>query len=131
MQIEAAFLEALERAQRSDMKTGFTSVGPHRDDLDIKIDGMSAKMYGSQGQQRSAVLAMKLAEAELLFEATGEAPLILLDDVMSELDKSRQDYLLNQLEDRQVFITCCDPNVVDSLNVGAKFHVDAGNVEQV
>ena len=70
---------------------------------------MSARIYGSQGQQRSAVLALKMAEASLLREITGEQPVALLDDVMSELDVSRQDYILNHIEGWQVFITCCEP----------------------
>ncbi len=125
---EEIYLTELRDNEKSDIKAGFTTAGPHRDDMEIKISGMSARMYGSQGQQRSAVLALKLAEAELLAEAVNEPPLVLLDDVMSELDRGRQDYLLNHLENRQVFITCCDLSVVDSLNVGAKFYVEKGNV---
>lgn len=73
------------------------------------MDGVSARAYGSQGQQRSLVLALKLAEADVLEQEGGEAPVILLDDVMSELDAGRQHYLLNRLDGRQVFLTCCEP----------------------
>lgn len=126
--IEDIFLSELRRTEKSDIRAGFTTIGTHRDDMEIEISGMSARMFGSQGQQRSAVLAMKLAEAEIILNSIGEAPLILLDDVMSELDKSRQDYLLNHLEGKQVFITCCDPSVVDSLKTGRSFNVAEGRV---
>lgn len=78
-----------------DIRAGYTSAGPHRDDIETEINGISVKSYGSQGQKRSAVLSLKLAESELLREYCGEEPIILLDDVMSELDQKRQDYILN------------------------------------
>lgn len=120
---------ALQNAQNNDIRLGFTSVGPHRDDLSVTINGLSARTYGSQGQQRSIVLALKLAEADLLFEKTGERPVILLDDVMSELDMSRRDYLLNHLNDRQVFITCCDPETVKLMESGKGFKIEGGTVK--
>ncbi|MFU0832021.1 MAG: DNA replication and repair protein RecF [Oscillospiraceae bacterium] len=92
-----------------DIANGYTSVGPHRDDMDVFVDGLNARSYASQGQKRSAVLALKLAEAELLSQMNGDKPVVFLDDVMSELDASRQDYLLNHLTDFQVFLTCCEP----------------------
>ncbi len=125
---EEKFLERLAAAEKSDLATGYTTVGPHRDDLEITIDGNSARMYGSQGQQRSAVLALKLAEASVMEQITGEKPVILLDDVMSELDCDRQDYLLNRIRDRQIFITCCDPNTIKSLQGGTAFYVESGVV---
>lgn len=130
--LAALFFTALKHARRSDIRMGYTSVGPHRDDLEIEIDGLSARVYGSQGQQRSIVLALKLAEADILFQKTGERPVILLDDVMSELDESRRDYLLNHLLGRQVFITCCDPETVRLMEQGEKtaqacgFHMENG-----
>lgn len=127
-EIEELFMQELSRTSASDIRSGFTSVGPHRDDLDIEIDGVSARSYGSQGQQRSAVLAMKLAEAQILTEFSGESPIVLLDDVMSELDRQRQDYLLNHLQGQQVFITCCSPETVELLENGMRFHVDGGAV---
>ena len=99
-------------------RQGFTTAGPHRDDLIIEINQLPARAFGSQGQQRSAALALKLAEAALLEEATGEKPVALLDDVMSELDAARQDYILNRIEDWQVFITCCEPGTVLRLDRG-------------
>lgn len=127
-QASDAFLEELERTRRSDIRTGFTSAGPHRDDFSVLLNGLPAKAFGSQGQQRSVVLSLKLAEAQLLAQLWGEPPLILLDDVMSELDCSRQDYLLNHLQDRQVFITCCSPETVGLMEQGAKFQVENGCV---
>lgn len=127
---EESFLEKLSAAEKSDLATGYTSVGPHRDDMEILINGISARLYGSQGQQRSAVLALKLAEAAVLEEITGEKPVILLDDVMSELDRNRQDFLLNQILDRQIFITCCDPGSIAHLQKGRLFFVEKGSVQQ-
>lgn len=118
--------EALLECRSADIASGHTGAGPHRDDLQIEIDGLSARAFGSQGQKRSAVLALKLAEAEVLFRQTGERPVIFLDDVMSELDSGRQDYLLNHLENCQVFITCCEPDAVRRLKAGARFEMDAG-----
>ncbi len=117
---------ALREARRSDIYSGHTSYGPHRDDLEIQIDAQSARAFGSQGQKRSVVLALKLAEAEVLRKKTGEKPVIFLDDVMSELDSGRQDYLLNHLVDCQVFITCCEADTVKRLNMGALFEMSGG-----
>ena len=99
-----------------------------REDLDIKIDGLSARSFGSQGQQRSSALSLKLSESEIIKEITGDEPVILLDDVMSELDLTRQDYILNNISGRQVFITCCDPNTVLRLCEGKTFHIKNGGV---
>lgn len=130
LELEQLMIAALGRAESADIKTGHTTAGPHRDDLTIKIGGVSARLYGSQGQQRSAVLAMKLAEAQILQEKTGETPIILLDDVMSELDTNRQDYLLNHLHDKQVFITCCAPETVHLMREGRRFYVENGVITQ-
>lgn len=120
--------ERLKTARPADMAAGFTTVGPHRTDLDVRIDGSSARTFGSQGQQRSAVLALKLAEASILREVTGEQPVALLDDVMSELDVWRQDYVLNHIHDWQVFITCCDPAAIRRLDGGCVFHMKDGGI---
>ena len=108
-EIAAKLYDALQAHHHADLAAGFTTVGPHRDDMEVFINGHSARSFGSQGQQRSAVLAIKLAEASLLEKVTGEKPIALLDDVMSELDVSRQEYILNHICDWQVFITCCEP----------------------
>ena len=123
-------LEALRDSRGADMAAGFSTVGPHRDDLATDIDGLPARHYGSQGQQRSTVLALKLAEASLLKEVTGEQPVALLDDVMSELDVSRQDYIFNHIHGWQVFITCCEPAAVLRSSGGSMFHVKRGIVQR-
>lgn len=122
----ALLLTALEHNRLRDVAAGTTTVGPHRDDLILQIDGRPARQYASQGQQRSAVLALKMAEATLLREVNGEQPLALLDDVMSELDPRRQDYILNHIHGWQVFMTCCDPSSVWRLQAGRIFHMQAG-----
>lgn len=105
---------SLKNTLSNDIKSGFTSCGPHRDDIEIKLSNLSAKAFASQGQQRSIVLALKLGESSLIEEVTGEMPIILLDDVMSELDESRREYLLHNLKDKQIFITCCDKHQIAS-----------------
>ncbi|MBR5135317.1 MAG: DNA replication/repair protein RecF [Clostridia bacterium] len=125
-----SIIDALRAHRHIDMRAGFTTVGPHRDDLTVMIGDSSARLFGSQGQQRSAVLALKLAEASLLAQSYDEKPIILLDDVMSELDSSRQDYILNHLEGFQVFITCCDPTAILNMKRGAVFHIENGRVER-
>ena len=92
------------------------------------MNGISARAYGSQGQQRSCAIALKIGEAMLLKGITGENPVILLDDVMSELDPGRQDYLLNRIQGFQVFITCCDTAWASQLADGKIFEVSGGQV---
>lgn len=118
--------EALKKCRPTDLRRKSTGVGPHRDDLEITIGDRSARIFASQGQQRSAALALKMAEAQILFEQTGAYPVILLDDVMSELDTNRQNYILNQIENKQVFITCCDPQTVRKAKEGRFFHIQNG-----
>lgn len=125
---EQALLKAIRDARATDLKAGFSTVGPHRDDMSVCINGNAARAFGSQGQQRSAVLALKLAEAALLAEEYNEKPIILLDDVMSELDLSRQEYILNHIDGFQVFITCCDPASITRLTQGVVFHIQNGTV---
>ncbi len=119
---------SLRAGRRRDIQQGFTGAGPHRDDFSMEINSENARAFGSQGQKRSIVLALKLAEAAILEERTGEKPLVLLDDVLSELDATRQEYLLNHLTDCQVFITCCEPGQAAQLRGGRLFSVQAGRV---
>jgi len=112
-------LDEIRKNRTLDIKYGSASLGPHRDELEITLSGISARSYGSQGQQRSCALALKLAESVLLEEAVGCPPVILLDDVMSELDKGRREYILKKLGDNQVFVTCCD-SPEDYADVSAK-----------
>ncbi len=120
--------KALKESRKEDMFSGKTSKGPHRDDIDFKINGISARSYGSQGQKRSVALAVKLSEAEVINKKTGEYPVILLDDVMSELDKSRQNFVLNHIEGMQSFLTCCDPSNIENLKGGKVFNMKNGGV---
>lgn len=127
-QIQEKLLSLLLSQRAGDIDCGYTRAGPHRDDLKISIGGIDARLYGSQGQQRSAVLALKLAEAAVLKETIGESPVLLLDDVMSELDRFRQNYILNNIGGCQVFITCCDPTGLNCLEDGGIFKVSRGGI---
>lgn len=116
----------LKKARSEDIYTGNTSIGPHRDDLEILLNNNRLKSYGSQGQRRSVALTLKLSEARVLKKITGEYPVALLDDVMSELDQSRQDFILNHIKDWQVFITCCDPSNIKGLKNGSVYKMKGG-----
>ena len=105
-QVQQAFLDKLEQRKIAEFQLGTTVVGPHRDDLELTINQTSAKVYGSQGQQRTLVLSLKLAELQLIEEVIGEPPLLLLDDVLAELDPTRQSQLLQVIQGRyQTLIT--------------------------
>ena len=112
--------QAAERASRLCLS------GPHKDDLLVSIDGRDAKRYASQGQTRTAALAMKLAEREIYKNASGEYPVLLLDDVLSELDPRRQEFVLNRIAGGQVFITCCEDDRLPEMLGGKVFHVERG-----
>ncbi len=103
------YLAKLRSSLSDDIKLGYTQVGVHRDELTVKIDRKSVRDFGSQGQNRSAALCMKLGQARALYKETNEMPVILLDDVLSELDTSRKQFVLSQINDAQIFITCCEP----------------------
>lgn len=126
--IRTSLAKSLESQRAGDIENGYTRSGPHRDDIEITIGGLSARLYASQGQQRSAVLALKLAEAEVLKETIGEPPVLLLDDVMSELDHFRQNYILNHIGGCQVFITCCDRTGLECLEGGSVFNIHGGEI---
>ena len=102
--------------------------GPHKDDLEVCIGGVSAKAYASQGQTRTAALALKLAEREIYKNVLGEYPVLLLDDVLSELDPRRQEFVLNRIGSGQVFITCCEDDRLERLLQGKVFHIREGAV---
>ncbi len=131
VEIEKHYYNSVKKSRQADIKQCITNIGPHRDDINIFINDFLARTYGSQGQQRSAVLALKLGEADVLEKNIGEAPLILLDDVMSELDNFRQNYILNHLKKRQIFISCCNEESVNLLKDGKKFYVEKGKVTSV
>lgn len=117
----------LLQVREEDVRMHASTIGVHRDDMEIQLNGNSARSFGSQGQQRSCALALKLAECALLEEVTGERPVILLDDVLSELDSSRREWLLKGIGQSQVFLTCCDPAGLNSLEHG-EFHIQDGQL---
>ncbi|MCL2106170.1 MAG: DNA replication/repair protein RecF [Oscillospiraceae bacterium] len=120
-----------ESGRRNDIRRQITSVGPHRDELLLSLDGRSLRSFGSQGQQRSCALALKLGEASVLRELARECPVALLDDVMSELDARRQADLLGYLEGWQVFLSCCEPSHLLHGRCGKAFEVKQGNVKMI
>lgn len=107
-EIKTEFAKQISKSIEKDIKLGFTSVGPHRDDLKIFINDIDVRVFGSQGQQRTTALSLKLAELEIMKNETGEMPVLLLDDVLSELDKTRREKLLNFCSKTQTFITCTE-----------------------
>ena len=126
MNLEKAILKNRER----DIRTKNTSVGPHRDDISFMANGLDIRKFGSQGQQRTAALSLKLSEIELVKQITNDTPILLLDDVLSELDKNRQNYLLDSICDVQTLITCTgvDDFVKHRFSINKIFYVEKGNV---
>ena len=122
--------QALQKNRERDIRIKSTSAGPHRDDICFMVGGLDIRRYGSQGQQRTAALSLKLSEIELVKQAAKDTPVILLDDVLSELDKHRQNYLLDSINDIQTLITCT--GVEDFVNhrfyINKVFHVHGGQV---
>lgn len=120
----------LKKNFESDLYKGYTGFGPHKDDLKIEIDGIDIRLYGSQGQQRTASLSLKLAEIGLIKSETGKNAVLLLDDVLSELDQSRQRYLIESMSDVQIFITATgiEDKLMAMLPKGKSFFVSSGNV---
>lgn len=130
-QIQQAFLEKIQLRAVAELRQGTTLVGPHRDEVELTINQTPARQYGSQGQQRTLVLALKLAELQLIEEVVGEPPLLLLDDVLAELDPSRQNQLLDTIQDRfQTLITTTHLGSFDSqwLNSSQILFVKAGEI---
>jgi len=132
MENKAALFEHLlthqARLRQAEIDSGQCLSGAHKDDIEVKINGETARAFASQGQTRTAALSMKLAERDILFDDRGEYPLLLLDDVLSELDAARQDFVLNRIQSGQVFITCCEDNGIVSRTGGQIFTVKSGNV---
>ncbi len=126
------FQKDLQENLLSDIKNATTGRGPHRDDIKIIVNGVDLRRFGSQGQQRTAALSLKLAEIRLIQEETGENAVLLLDDVMSELDAARQKFLVHSLGDVQLFITTTDltEEVKKALPEGYTFYVRKGTVSE-
>ena len=116
----------LERHYRAELETATCLTGPHKDDFTVSLSGIDLKSYGSQGQTRTAAISLKLAQRELMGREMGEEQVLLLDDVLSELDPGRQDFVLNQIVSGQVFITCCEPGRFTKL--GRTIEIRKGNV---
>ncbi|MBP3656033.1 MAG: DNA replication/repair protein RecF [Clostridia bacterium] len=121
-------LERLHAARSEDLRRMTTSVGIHRDDIGIAIDGREARTFASQGQQRSAVLALKLAQLELAWQERGEAPILMLDDVMSELDPGRRRQLIERIDRVQTFVTCTDLSDLAGARQDAVYYVRSGTL---
>ena len=126
-ELTQALLEHLESHYRAELESAQCLTGPHKDDFDVDLNGISLKAYGSQGQTRTAAISLKLAQRELMGREAGEEPVLLLDDVLSELDPGRQDFVLNQITSGQVFITCCEPGRFTKL--GKTVEIQKGKVK--
>ncbi len=126
------FTRTLNKCRSKDIERMTSTRGIQRDDIKIEIDGIDVRKYGSQGQQRSAALSLKLAEINLIVEETGESPILLLDDVLSELDEIRRKKLITSFGDIQIFITTTDINeeILSQLPEHAIFEVNAGVVDR-
>lgn len=128
---EEAFSEAIIKARDTEKKQRITLVGPHRDDLLFQINGEDIRKFGSQGQKRTAALSLKLAEIELVKEKIEDYPILLLDDVFSELDKKRQNFLLDEISDVQSIITCTglEDLIENRFPIDKLYYVEGGKIE--
>ena len=124
------FARQLSLNRERDLKLRLSSTGPHRDDFCIQVNGIDIRRFGSQGQQRSAALSLKLSEIDLVREVVGDQPILLLDDVMSELDSKRQTYLLQNISQIQTFITCTgmDDFIHNQFQINKVFEIVDGTV---
>ena len=126
--LEEQLQEHLQRHYRAELDSAQCLTGPHKDDFEITLSGVNLKLYGSQGQTRTAAISLKLAQRELMKRECGQEPLLLLDDVLSELDAGRQDFVLNQIVKGQVFITCCEPGRITKL--GKTMEIEGGSIKE-
>lgn len=125
------YIQELEHNLEAEMKLRYTLAGVHRDDVNFYINGMSARDYASQGQLRSAALALKLSEAEIIRRKNKTCPVVILDDILSELDFVRRKFVINNIEKSQVFITCCNIDDLSSLKNGKTWTTENGNFLEV
>jgi DNA replication and repair protein RecF len=121
------FLRLLKERRKIDIIKGFTTKGIHRDDFNIYINNKNVSIFGSQGQNRTAILSLKLSELQVINDEIGEYPILLLDDFMSELDERRRKSLIENIKEMQVIITCTDKIELENLN-GSLYNVKNGNV---
>lgn len=125
------YLSELEKNLAAEMKLHYTLTGVHRDDVSFFINEMAAREFASQGQARSIVLALKLSEAEIIRRKNKTYPVIILDDILSELDSVRRNYVIHHIEKSQVFITCCNINDLSSLNGGKAWETENGAFTEI
>ena len=127
-QILPELLEHQRERRQAELKSGLCLSGAHKDDLEIEIGDASARKFASQGQARTASVSIKLAERDIHFDDRGEYPVLLLDDVLSELDSKRQSFVLGRIKNGQVFITCCDDSAALSAHGGTVLRVEDGRI---
>lgn len=125
------YVEELENNLQTEMKLRYTVAGVHRDDVNFYINDMPARDFASQGQLRSAALALKLSEAEIIRRKNRTCPVIILDDILSELDHVRRSFVMNNIDNSQVFITCCNMDDLSALNGGRAWHTENGCFTEV
>lgn len=131
--IENQLEEKLKKNQQRDILMGATQSGPHKDDILFTINEKDVKLYGSQGQQKTTALAAKLAEIDLIEQETGQKPVLLLDDVLSELDRKRQNFLMESIGELQSILTCTgiEDSIKGYINQAYLFYVERGNIEKI
>jgi DNA replication and repair protein RecF len=129
----ALFSERLDACRETDRARRYTGAGPHRDDIGIAVEGVDVRRFGSQGQQRTAALSLKLAEISIIKDETGEDAIILLDDVLSELDGERQRFLIRALSDNQIFISAAEMSgeIREGLPEGFVYNIEGGHAERI
>ena len=120
--------EHQEAHRKAEIESCQCLTGAHKDDLEISINGNNARSFGSQGQTRTAALSIKLAEREIFLDETGEYPILLLDDVLSELDMKRQEFVLNRIGGGQTLISCCEDEGISSRTGGKVLFVEKGRI---
>ncbi len=128
-EIKEKFYSALTERRETDIERGHTTVGPHRDDLKIKVNGIDVRTYGSQGQQRTGALSLKLAETEIFKDRFGEYPVLILDDAMSELDRSRRLRLIERVKGMQTIITCTEPDCIPDYEKYNNIRIEGGKIQ--
>ncbi len=124
------FAENMVKLRERELKYRECIFGPHRDDIEFFINGKDLKHFGSQGQQKTAILVQKIAEVELVLDEIGEYPILLLDDIMSELDTKRQDFVLNKINKGQIFVTCTDSEKFKNVTGGKYIRIDKGEMTE-
>ena len=124
------YLRRLRETAERELRMKYTVVGAHRDDVSFYINDMPAKDFGSQGQIRSIAVALKLAEAKMILEKSNDVPVIILDDVLSELDDFRRSFIINHIDKFQIFITSCNFSDTEKFGYGKIWNVENGRFEE-